>query len=197
MPSFSTELFEVRVRQQFLGQELINLYYYTETAAGGNISPGDLCTAFNDDVMRDVEAVQQEDVIGIDIRCRKFGGVSETILDISSQSGVRTGGPSPSFNAWGFILNRATIDIRNGAKRYGGLSENDTVGNDPDPAMLALLATLAGSIAATLTIPGPEDAKPVIYRRDSFVDPDWFGGNVSGASFTKVTSQVSRKFEVE
>lgn len=193
MPIFSTELFEIRVRQEYLGQEMINVYYYTEDDAGSGVSPASVCSVFNSTVQRDVEAIQQDQVVGIDIRCRKFGGINETIVDISAQSGVRTGPAMASFNAWGFILNRETIDIRNGAKRYGGVSETDTEGNNPAAIIVDELNTLADTLSMLLDVGGGDDIAPVIFRRDSFTDPDWFGTRVAGAQFTSLTSQVSRK----
>lgn len=193
MPTFSTELFEIRVRQEYLDQEIINLYYYTEETAGSAIAPQDVCTVFNDDVQRLVEDIQQQNVNGIDIRCRKFGGLSETIVDISLQSGNRLGEPIASFNAWGYILNRTTIDVRNGSKRYAGISEDDAEGNTPATGVLQALSDLADALSQALDTGGGDAVVPVVYRRESFIDPDWFGTKVASAQFTAITSQVSRK----
>ncbi len=197
MPTFSNSLFEIRTRQDYLGQECINTYYYSDDETGPAVGIAAIATQFNADVLREVEDVQSDEVVGIDLRVRKIGGTVEELVDISTQFGTRMGNPSPSFNAWGFSFFRTSIDVRNGAKRIAGLSETDTDQNEPTAAMLALLADLALVFAAKLILGNAAELSPVIFRRGSFVDPDWIGTLIAGAAFRKLTSQVSRKLTVE
>ncbi len=197
MPTFTNSLFEIRTRQDYLGQECINTYFYSDDETGPAVGLANIATQFNADVLREVEGVQSDQITGIDLRVRKLGGTIEEIVDITGQTGERMGNPSPSFNAWGFSLFRTSIDVRNGAKRIAGLSETDTDSNEPTGAMLSLLNDLALVLAAKLILGNSAELSPVIFRRGSFLDPDWIGTLIAGAAFRKLTSQVSRKLTVE
>ena len=193
MPTFNDSIFEIRVRQDVLGQEGVNVYYYRDLDLGPSVGIAQIALQFNADVQRSVEGIQSDQVFGNDIRVRKLGGTVEETVDISTQFGERMGEPAASFTAWGFIYVRTTIDIRNGAKRIAGVAENDTNGNLPDAAFVPELDIVAAALGANLELSNGAELDPVIFRRGSFVDPDWFGGLISGVSFTRLTSQNSRK----
>jgi hypothetical protein len=156
-----------------------------------------IAISFNADLLSLIEGVQSVEVSGVDIRVRLFGGGVEEVQNIDTQAGDQTGECTPSFNAWGFILNRTNIDIRNGSKRFAGISETDVVGNGPATPIITALDNVAIGLQATLILANGAELSPVIYRRESFLDGDWFGSVVADAAFRKVTSQVSRKFTLE
>lgn len=193
MPTFSEDLYEIVFRQTMLGQLCINVFFYKDEDLGPEVAIAEVADSFEDQVVPAIFDVQSEDAIGIDIIVRRVGDVQERIRDLSALTGDRTGPSSPSFNAWGFILNRSTIDTRNGSKRFAGISETDTDGNEPVPGILGALGTLAGVLQSNLILAGGGEVAPFIFRRGSFVGPNYHGSPVDNSSFTRITSQVSRK----
>lgn len=197
MPTFSSKLYEIRTRQTLFNQECINLYFYRDDETGPAIGLSAIAAQFNTDVLRVIEGIQNENVEGFDLRVRLLGGGVEHVDNITTQFGERMGAATTSFSAWGFILNRTNIDIRNGSKRFAGVSDDDASSNVPVVGMTDLLNDVADALKATLILTNTAELTPVIYRRESFIDGDWFGSVVADAAFRKVTSQVSRKFELE
>lgn len=197
MPIFTTGLYEVRLRQEIFQQECINLFYYRDDETGPAVGLEAIGNAFNADVYALIIEIQNEAALGVDLRIRKFGGGIEALQTLTNQDGTRMGDSTASFNAWGFILNRTNIDIRNGAKRFTGVSEMDAEGNVPTAAIENDLDAVAAAMQARLILANTAELTPVIYRRDSFIDPDWFGSVVADSAFRKITSQVSRKFQLE
>jgi hypothetical protein len=197
MPTFTVKLYEIRLRQELFSQECINLFYYKDDETGPAIGLSQIGISFNSDVLSLMEAIQNENVLGVDIRTRLMGGGVENVQNIDTQTGDKVGESTASFNAWGYILNRTNIDIRNGAKRVAGVSEGDVDGNFPVSGMQTDLDAVAVAFQQTLILANDAELTPVIFRRGSFTDPDWFGSIVADAAFRKVTSQVSRKFKLE
>lgn len=193
MPIQTTRLFEIRMRQTFLDQTLVNIFYYRDLETDPIVPLSDILAEFETAVYNEIEDVQSIACIGIDLRARQVGGETERTNDISGRNGNQIGELSTSFTAWGFILNRTTIDMRNGSKRFGGLTTADYEGNSPDGNMITPLAQVAFALHQDLQLFGGGSIRPVIYRRGSFEDPNWFGSELAGAAFTTVTSQVSRK----
>ena len=197
MPIFSTGLYEIRLRQELFQQECVNLFYYRDDETGPAVGLSQIGIAFNGTVYAAMLQVQNENVLGIDLRVRKLGGGIEELQTLTGQDGTRPGESTASFNAWGFILNRTNIDIRNGAKRIAGVSEDDAEGNLPDAMIQTDLDAVAVTFQQRLVLANTAELTPVIFRRESFTDPDWFGSVVADSSFRKITSQVSRKFNLE
>ena len=194
MPTFTDPLFEIRLRQSLFEQEIVNIFYYKDDETGPNVGLSQIAIAFVADVLAVIEVMQSELLEGVDVRVRKLGGTVEEVQNIDTRTGERPGEALPSFNAWGYILNRTNIDIRNGAKRFAGVAEGDVDGNFPVSAIQVDLDNIAIALQATLILANDAELTPVIYRRDTFEDPSWFGSIVADSAFTKVTTQVSRKF---
>ena len=193
MPLNSDPLFEIRMRQTYLGAELINMFYYRENTAQPEIVLEELAEGFEAEVLTAVVTIQNNVLENVDIRVREMGGVTEFVMDTSGTNGDRPGSPSNSFSAWGFTLVRNTTDIRHGSKRFGGVSEDDVNGNSPDVDFVGLLGDVSDALAMNITLANGAVAIPMIYRRGSFNNGEWFGGNFGVARFTAITSQVSRK----
>lgn len=193
MPIFNDPLYEIRLRQTFLGQNIVNMFYYRDTNTGDIISLDQINATFLSDVVNEVVEIQHASVEGIDIRVRKVGGTNENVLPILLIDGIRPGEPLNSFSAYGFRLVRNNIDVRNGSKRFTGVSEDDVSGNTPGGIVESIAEEVALALESDLVLNSGATLAPVIFSRGSFEDPDWKGTNVVGAVFTGLTSQVSRK----
>ena len=193
MPSFDVDIWEIRLRQTFLGQNVVNLFYYKDTDTGDIISLDQISAQFLTDVLNVIIEIQHTGVETVDIRTRKVGGTNEHVLDGLGSDGTRPGEPLNSFSAYGFRLNRTNIDVRNGSKRFAGVSEDDVSGNGVDAILESLAEDVAQALQDDLELNSGAILTPVIYRRESFDMGTWVGTNVSGSVFTGLTSQVSRK----
>lgn len=193
MPIFTEGLYEIRLRQTMLGQEVVNMFYYMQFETGDPIMLSQVGTTFKNDVYDTIRTIQAGSAEGLDLRVRRIGGVQEDVTSLLGEDGTRPGPTLNSFSAWGFKLDRTTIDTRNGSKRFAGISETDVEGNEPATLMETILDDVAAVLAINLSMANGAILEPVIFRRGSFTDPDWFGNKVDDAIFNAVTSQVSRK----
>lgn len=197
MPIQTDPLFEIRMRQEFLGAACVNFFYFRHNTATTVINKEEFAIQFRTDVLNVVADIQSVDLENVDVRVREFGDPNEFVLVTSATPGTRAGNPLNSFSAWGFILVRNTIDIRNGSKRFAGIAEDDVTGNEPVVPFEGNLDDVAAALSENIEMPNSAVAIPVIYRRDSFDEGTWFGGNFGTARFTAITSQVSRKVRPE
>lgn len=129
-------------------------------------------------------------------------------INTTPLSGNRPTPSMPRFVAWGFKSERTRADIRAGFKRFGVLSEGDTVGDAPSGSMLLILDAFADKMSAVLEVSdGIDDytATPVIVKRIAYETPE---GNTAyrlpespteyqymtcNWAFQSITTQNSRK----
>lgn len=195
MPTQTDELFELRLRADLLGASVINLFHYRRNPAQAEVILSELAAGFKLAVVDVMITAQNIALEHIDLRVRQFGEATEFVLDLTGVDGTRPGSATNSFTALGYTLLRNTIDIRNGSKRIGGVSENDVGGNELDMDFISIAQDVADALSTNITLDNTAVVIPMIYRRDSFVDGEWFGGNFGTAIFRSVTSQTSRKVE--
>lgn len=197
VPSFTDDLYEIRVRQTLLGQEVVNLFYYKDVDTGDPITLDNINFTFKADVYDEMRTAQVTNAEGLDIRTRLVGGMNESVLSILGEDGIRPGATLNSFSAWGFKMNRRNIDVRNGSKRVAGLSETDVEGNLPSTPMNSILDDVAAAFAISLVLASGAILEPFIFRRGSFELGTYIGTLVADVVFRAVTSQVSRKARPE
>jgi hypothetical protein len=112
---------------------------------------------------------------------------------IPALAGLRTGDAQPNFNAWAFQYNRVNVGQRNGAKRFGLMSETDTTGPNPTAGMTVILDALAVKLGAALKVGVIDTWFPeILERKPSGVYP-WTSHPILGVQFKRITSQNSRK----
>ncbi len=193
MPTFDDALFSITQRQTFLGQNIVNVFYYAHVDGTPDITLALLVSEFFAEVALEIIKIQAEGVEGVDLTGRREDGATEVVQDLTGVDGIRVGTEAPSFNAWGYIFNRSNIDVRNGGKRFAGVVEADTDGNGPAIGIVPDLDDLAVVLGAILTMSNGSEARPVIFRRGSLVDGSWIGTTVASAAFRSLTSQTTRK----
>lgn len=109
-------------------------------------------------------------------------------------AGLRAAGDQmPVFVAWGFQYNRLTAGKRNGSKRLGPITENDTTGAVATPAMIVILDALAVKLGAPLKV-GPIDTwfPEILERKPTGVYP-WTSHPILNVTYKRITTQNSRK----
>lgn len=125
--------------------------------------------------------------------CNGAGYASKTI----ALPGTRTGTYDPAFSAWGFRYQRKNQGERSGAKRFGWTTDSDFNSGAP----ISTLVTAANALAVKLQNPIQEGILdtwfPVILKRPKYVNhvptTAWSSHDLSGVTFTGITTQSSRK----
>lgn len=107
--------------------------------------------------------------------------------------GHRTGDQLPLFNAWGFSYNRAALGQRSGSKRFSIITETDQNQGNPSAGILVNLNSLGVALGTPLQFETVDAWYPVILERPKFPGGPWGKHGISSVSFTRVTTQSSRK----
>lgn len=119
--------------QNFLGQEVLNVYFYEVTAApevaGDNTPYEQICASFNADVRIYALPIQSVQLTHSVTRVDNLTNGLDFAEVAVSVAGQDNGAPLASFYALNFILRRTTKLTRNGSKRLAGITENNVDGN--------------------------------------------------------------------
>lgn len=199
------DVYELIDRQTLQGQQCLNVYFYQTTVAGDDYRATDLIDEFLADVMPDIRTIQTADVLHIEISARNLFDPTDREDRAISLAG--TGAYSDvqnNFSAIGFSLTQDNGAVKNGAKRYAGVpDENVTDGVIVSAGYITYLNTLATQLFQTLAVGAVDAFAPVIVKRilnlaGDYVLPDVVGdlvvGFITDAVFNPlVTSQTSRK----
>lgn len=190
--------------QTYLGQTMLNVYFYRVTALEPAADYSDLAEAFDNVVRSKVKAIQSTSVVHPFIQVKNLSNGIDIHDQIDSQNGMLASGDDlASFYALGFRLVRTNATTRHGSKRIGGIGEAVTYGNDIIAAYLDEAAALATALASPIVREGTVDhdlsAQPVIVGRYpqghaqagelnlAVINP------VQSAQFIRVTTQTTRR----
>lgn len=192
------DLIQIRDVQNYLGQELENVYYYRVTSITG--MGGDyldlLLDSFVARVVSKVAVVQVSALYhslyaaknlsnGVDIVERSAHDLGADACGSTSQE--------PSFLALGWKLRRSSLATRNGSKRIAGLCEDKVTGNGWIGAG-GPIGDINFAFASSLNIGLLEVASPVIVKRPINTPAGaYIYSVVANAEFTDLTTQNSRK----
>nr|CRY96623.1 hypothetical protein [uncultured prokaryote] len=183
-------------KQRYLGQELLNCYYYAQANGTGNAE--EFAETFVDVVIPAMLPLQSEglehlaiEVINVDDPSDFFELVLSPVI-----SGLVEDAGMPSYVAWAFKLVRASRVVRNGRKAIAGVTEAQTANNHPTGAALVLLDALADVLGAVLVGTGTDEYQPVIYGKPTPAPSSLplRVVNVANAAFNHLSTQNTRKF---
>lgn len=142
-------LYSVTHVQNFLGQEVLNTYFY-ERAVGTGAS-ADLASDFNSVMIPHIQAVQSGVVTYKELFVANLGDLADFDEYILTSTGVVDAEPLPVFNALSFTYKPNTRAVRHGGKRIAGVPENvETAGEILDTTYLAAMETLRNALAAPM-----------------------------------------------
>lgn len=178
--------------QTLLGQDVKNVYYYRSQIGDG--TAGLLAAAWLANVLPAVRAIQSVFVSHDLIQTENLNDLSDFSLFAltSNNDGVVTGEVLPAFNSWGFKLNRATRETRNGAKRIAGVAEVNNSNGEAQTAFLATLNDAAIAMGDPIVDALSNQYEPVIVRLDAEGLPAVVNVVVS-AEYVRMTTQNTRK----
>lgn len=194
------DLIQIDARITHLDREAHNIFHYRVASRDVGITYTDLANHFEDWWALAVSPITLSSAVLTLITITNLTNGLDIHEQVSTQAGLEGGDNAPSFVAWGFRLIRTTRLTRHGSKRFVGVSEDDTVGNDPSAGIEAELATCAAKLAAGVFVSGTTidvTLTPVIIGRtlvgDSYILDITKVNLVAGAEFTRLTTQNSRK----
>lgn len=198
------DILSLEDRQLFLGETMVNVYYYQVVSFEANVMLDDIAAEWQAVKMNTIQAVQSGAVEHTRLVLRNLtNGVDIEELPLTGEIGAVGGDAYPSLVALSIRLVRATAVTRHGSKRIGGLPEANFNGNAPLAGAVANITAMANALGSTFEKVGTVDEDfelvPVIIGRvhepaenAGDLDLDVVNG-VTGGSFIRVTSQTSRR----
>lgn len=198
MAAILGDLIQMIDDQSYLGQQVLNVYYYRITAtlglADGYLS--DLNDYFTSDILINIRAIQLDGLLHLSREWRNLSNGVDLFADNSVLNGTVGGAATvytPSFLSAGFMLQRESLATRNGYKRFAGISEANVSGNSL-VGLTTEVGNLETNLAQDLLIGIIPVAEPVIVKRP--INPpveSYVYASIGSASFRSVGTQNSRK----
>ncbi len=192
MPTTVDGLYEVILEQTIQGRNVKNVFHYLATL-GQDDDQDLIATAFADDILPGLQVITSVGLTFDEVRVANLTGLlADFSLVPSTTGGNRVGSSTADFLSMPYRLIRTTKETRNGAKRFGGLLEEDIQGGGFTAAyfieMQTFAAILAGQISTTGII-----AEPIVLRKPDVLGV-WTYNEVSNVvAVNHQTTQNSRK----
>lgn len=169
MAAVTGDLLQIVDTQRYLGETVLNVYYYRVTAVAGIFDAGytDVLNDFKSRVVDPVRQIQMASLAHTQLELRNLSnGIDIATVTLTTDNlGVLTGANEmPSYVTLGFKLVRESLVTRNGYKRISGLNEGFTAGNT-NAYPPALTDAIAAGMADELSVALAPVATPIIVKR--------------------------------
>lgn len=195
------DLIQINAEVECLGQTCLNVFHYRVASRDAGVVYQDVQDAFNEWWGVSVVPITSANAILTRQTILNLTNGLDIHEDVVSTPGGLSGDDLPSFNAWGFQLVRTTRLTRHGSKRFVGVLEAQTVGNEPAAGLVDELNTCAAKLKEGIVRSGTAadmTLTPIIIGRTKNLagvyELDLAKVNlVADAVFTRITSQNSRK----
>lgn len=192
------DLLQLVDTQSYLGQQVLNVYYYRVvaiTGLGDNYLEA-LNGYWEEGILSKVTNLQVDDLLHTSREWRNMSNGSDLYANNTVVPGgnvVTDSALTPSFVSAGFLLRRESLVTRNGYKRFAGLPEQDIQGNtwvgDPD-----FITELEAALAADLVGGLVTLAEPIIVQRPIVAPVGAYNySSIGSAQFRGIGTQNSRK----
>jgi hypothetical protein len=197
MPDTSGPVYQLTVQGTIFDQAFVNVFYYL-VEGGPGIEADAIGSAFKIGILPNICGVQN---VAVEYQNIQVVGARDSTdvadINIRESVGLITGDCLPPFVAWSFIITRQTTEMRNGYKRFPGVSETwqlngEVVEGTPEDTLVALGDTLRTNLEVTTLLVG----ELVVPRRQWHSVPlepvqYWHPADVN---FHGITTQNTRKF---
>lgn len=202
------KVYQLIHRQTFVGQEIINVYFYNHNSGAGGA--GILAAAFADDLLPAINDIQCSVIRNVELNVFNLDDLSDFANLALADGGTNAGESLPPTDAVGFTFKLNTRAVRPGSKRICGVPEAaQNAGSITNEAYLAQIEVLRLALADDVT--GVADSySPVVLKRVKTAIPGTspveytyrlpatdaqlvMAGITSVLTTPFVTSQVSRK----
>lgn len=198
MGAVQGDLLQCIDNQVYLGQQVLNVYYYryilAAPAADGYLEA--INGAFESTVLTPVRAMQTIYLEHVSREWKNLSNGVDLFVDGTVLAGTNAGDSSaqePSFVSAGFILRRESLATRNGYKRIAGLLSDDINGNSWVGGS-TITNNIEVALASDLTLGIVPTVEPVIVKRP-IVPPvsSYVYASIGSASFRSIGTQNTRK----
>ena len=193
------DLLQITDKQEYLGEQMLNVYYYRYFSAPilDNSGYEPLVDQFVSFIIGSNVYVQVPRVEHLTVEIRNLSNGVDFFEKPVNQFGIFVGDEDedlPSYVSLGWQLNRDSLVTRNGFKRLGGISDLVVDGNDYVGSMTPIGA-ISDNFAYQLKIGLIDVAAPVIPKRPLNVPmgTDYVYSSVTSATFKGVGTQNTRK----
>lgn len=161
----STNRYELKLRSIYGSYECFNVFHYKQTSGTGGAL--ELASSFEMQVLDDLKGITLTTVSYPDIEVVNLDDPTDFCVysTITHTAGTRSGDGLPAFVAWGFRLNRATREVRNGYKRFVGVSETDQAGGSSVAGIQSALDAVELALSTALTHAGTGSSWDLVIMR--------------------------------
>lgn len=175
------------------GTPITNVFHYRQTfgLSGGGV----LADQFIEEIFPLIQDVVSNQTIFDRVEYLNYNDVADFGIDdaIQGETGERIGDTLPRFNAWSFFYQRTTRATRNGAKRFGVVSENDQTNGAADMDMLVILENTADGLSQFINLGGVDIWKPIIARISENGQEVLLENDVQAVQYRRLSTQNTRK----
>ena len=195
------DLIQIDARVTHLGRETHNVFHYRVASRDEGITYADVANHFEDWWGNHPATIMSANAVLDLVEITNLTNGLDIYQQSFSTAGLLGGADMPTFTAWGFRLIRTTRLTRHGSKRFVGVIEETTLGNSPAASIEDELSAVAVGLEAGIMVSGTTTditLTPIIIGRtlneeNQYVLDTTKVNLVSGAEFTRITTQNSRK----
>lgn len=142
MGVYSGEVWQVRWVQNYLDQQVLNIFHYG-VGTGVLQNAQDLADAFDAGVRQSLASIQVVNLISVRVEVQGERTATDLGLSLSGANGSVSSEGMPPYVAWAFRYNRTATTYRNGYKRIGGVPESMQNNGQPTGGALTALNAAA------------------------------------------------------
>jgi len=192
------DLIQLVDNQSYLGQQVLNVYYYRVTATLGLADPylADLDSYWEDNVLDPIIQVQVDALAHNSREWRNVSNGTDLFVNstvVNGANDVTDATLLPSYVSLGFLLQRESLATRNGYKRFAGLQDTFVEGNTWTGSPTSII-NIETALAGDLNIGLLSVAEPVIVKRPISVPvTSYVYSSIGSCSFRGLGTQNTRK----
>lgn len=161
------DIYVLKHQTQYLGQFMLNQYFYQQLTDDGDGDAFGLWEAFNDDILSVWRDTISDEVTTLNVEVFQIADGSDFFslmpADRDGTRDITAAALMPSSVAFSYRSNRAGAGTRRSRKRYSGMGEADLQGNVLSTAFEDLTAVIDLGVALGGTVQAPADSiyKPI------------------------------------
>ncbi len=192
MPTTDEGIYELVLEQTYGAEKLKNVFHYRHSL-GSDDEQNNCADAFNEDVLPALKDLQNTLIAYTEVRVANLtGDLADASHLPSFANGVVAGDVMPSFTAFSYKYVRTSKDTRNGAKRFGGVIEENVTGNNWLPAFFTDMQLHESTLSGQIDVLG-HIFVPIILRKPDVAGLFTYNDVANVLAQNRVTTQNSRK----
>lgn len=192
MPTTNSGIYEVVLEQTYGAEIVKNVFHYLHTL-GNDDEQQECADAFDEDALASIASIANDLIKYTEIRVANLTGLLADVSIVPSiAEGDVSGAVMPSFVSCPFRYIRSSKETRNGAKRFGGITEENITGNNFLPAFFTAMQAIENVLAGQIDVVGAI-FEPIILRKPDVAGVFTYNEVANVIAVDRVTTQNSRK----